>query len=369
MNCLQNKTIKPYWINTGNPYILELEFMKMSKNSTDFKNFEHFIKVGYYESKNILNTFITIESIYDDYTNNFWSLLFLCGYITPERNKINQTIKYRIPNKEVEYQFGNLFLKQWAKLKFPEVKNIESLFINYDKYLDDPKSLETFFKEEFLNKMKEGEKKEPDFQMLFGGFGLLARILGYCDYNVSAEAIVPTTLGKIDNFLTSKKEVVYLHEFKVIENSMKKDVIADDALWQIYGQRYMFEPLSLYRNHSHNKNWTKIVTRAIVFYQDNLNHQWSVMIKEFRHSINIAKELDEKFNKFEFREELNDKKSSTNRVENRNLFLTQNNVQSIEEFLLKYSQASEKNEPSDDERNSKKRKLEEEKDQFEKKIH
>ena len=120
--------------------------------------------------------------------------------------------------------------------------------------------------------------------------------------------------------------------------------MVEEAFWQIYGKRYIYQVLKLYDDHKHNQKWTDIVTRAIVFYKDSSTGKWSVMIKEFTHSFEMARTLDNIFKNLKNIEDLTNEKQSI-AVKARNNFL--GDFKNIEQFLSEHSIKDEEGKPSD----------------------
>ena len=110
----------------------------------------------------------------------------------------------------------------------------------------------------------------------------------------------------------------------------------DEAIWQIYGKRYIFKVLKLLDDDKDLK-WTKIVTRGIAFYKNQINSKWNIIIKEFTHSIEMAKVLDNIFNSFRSHTKLAHKTKAI-ALKHRKTFLEFVQFPTIDDFLLSRSE-------------------------------
>ena len=368
--CLEAGKTGAYWVNTGDPTILELEFQKIQDDREEMKNFETFMRVGYYENNGKMETSLDLHSFSQKKIYNFWPLMLLSGYLTRDKTFDN---RYRIPNKEVAQQIYKRLWKLWFIKKYPCI-SMDDLFKEYASAMEDREKLESFFQTRILDKMEAGEKTEADFQVLFCGLGSLAALYGFIEYRILAEVQVmwkQKQIGRIDGLaLPTIPNPVFIKEFKLQKlKSEDKSKIADKALWQIYATRYLQNVLKLYDAHKINQQWTHIVTRGIAFFKNQVNDKWSIMIKEYRHSFEMARKLDRLFLSYERRNNL-----ITNREENnqtkvsleRKKFLESKGFFNLNEFLLDYS-LKDKNEKlkesletnqDAEEKNPKKRKCE-----------
>ena len=354
MNCLETSEIGPYWVDSGNTELLELVFAKFLKKPGNFAKFENLMKHEYYElpQNEIINMKINLKDILNPYDDNFWPLMLSSGYLTRDKNYEN---KFRLPNKEVKSVLSKILWKIWFKEKFPNFLGVDGLLSDYAKSLEKKEEYEQFFTSNILTRLDAGEKTEADFQILLCGIASLSSIYGYSNHKVCAEVSVTwknKVIGRIDSVTLPKTKnpesttanvmtfletsipestTVYLDEIKKTEKSDEKEKKAEEAFWQIYAKRYISHVLKLYDDHKHNQKWTDIVIRAIVFYKDASSGKWSVMIKEFIHSIEIARKIDNIFKNFENREDLTNEKNQNIAVEARNHFL--GNFENIEKFL------------------------------------
>lgn len=334
------------------------------------KNFETFMIVGYYEKNGKMETSLDLHSFSQKNFYNFWPLMLLSGYLTRDKTFDN---RYRIPNKEVAQQIYEILWKQWFIKKYPCI-NMNDLFKEYASAMEDREKLESFFQMRILDKMEAGEKTEADFQVLFCGIGSLAALYGFIEYRILAEVQVmwkQKQIGRIDELaLPTIPNPVFIEEFKLQKlKSEDKSKIADKALWQIYATRYLQIVLKLYDDHKINQQWTHIVTRGIAFFKNQVNDKWSIMIKEYRHSFEMARKLDGLFLSYKGRNKLiTDRKENNQKMvklERKN-FLASQRFTNLNEFLLDYS-LKDKNEKlkenletnqDAEEKNPKKRKFE-----------
>jgi len=349
MQCLDTKNIDQYWIESGNPYLLETLFEQLQKNPEEMKNFEDLMKNGYFESKESLSTLINVSQVMTE-CKSFWPLLLLTGYLTHEdKSYETSNLKYRIPNKEVELYLKKMFLNKWSKQKFPQI-DFNKLFNKILESMEDKNKLETFFQTEILDKLDSGDKNESDFQVLIGGAISLA-LLNQPVYKLISEVYVKIkdddeNTGRIDLMLTpTKKEprsTPIIDEIKITKKGEDKNKVADNALWQIYSKRYMQKIFQLYDDYEHNRFWTNIITRGIVFDKD-INGQWSLFIKEFNHTIDKARVLDAKFDVVNPKDLTHKIKHRANMA--RNNFLKE--FKNLDQFLQFYSEINKNDEDNE----------------------
>ena len=349
INCLSNKEIKPYWVQADDTTLILFAFQQINEHSNEMDNFEKFLKLGYYEIPNpeTINTrIINLDSIRENSeTRSFWVFMLLNGYFTLSPNEENKLL---IPNEEGTSEITKILWIEWSKKKFHTL-DLNSLFKDYVDSVGNIEKLESFFKTKILDNLDDGHKTEADFQILLCGIGTLASIAGFSQYLVSAEVpvffkIKKTTklIGKIDymNEDSSTAEensiAVYVNEIKKDEKNKDKNDVVDEAIWQIYGERYIFKVLKLLNDHKHLK-WTKIVTRGIAFYKNKMNSKWNIIIKEFTHSIEMAKVLDNIFNSYQSYTKLAHE-SKAIALKHRKAFLDIVKFRTIDDFLLSHSQ-------------------------------
>ena len=68
----------------------------------------------------------------------------------------------------------------------------------------------------------------------------------------------------------------------------------ENGLWQIYGTRYLSEPLDYIRFHGITY-WDRIIARVIVFCRNTHKRKWDIRAYEVHHSIAQAINIDNTF--------------------------------------------------------------------------
>ena len=114
INCINNKELNPYWINTSDNALIK---QLLAKN--DKKVFEELELI--FKGESIWET-ISENIIFDDLnnTNTVWSLMLFSGYLTYEKMKIStitglKSYSLKIPNQEIKSFFRQSFIETYTK--------------------------------------------------------------------------------------------------------------------------------------------------------------------------------------------------------------------------------------------------------------
>ncbi|PID67174.1 MAG: hypothetical protein CR959_01505 [Fusobacteriales bacterium] len=104
INFLQNKELKPYWINTSsNETIVEL--LKNSSNGT-IKTLENLLEDK--EAIGTITEYVKLTGILSE--NEIWEFLLFAGYIKVLEQLPNNVYTFKIPNNEIKSMFKTLFI-------------------------------------------------------------------------------------------------------------------------------------------------------------------------------------------------------------------------------------------------------------------
>ncbi|WP_047382593.1 AAA family ATPase [Cetobacterium sp. ZWU0022] len=113
INCINNKEINPYWINTSDNALI-----KQLLNKNDSKVLDDLKAVF---SGNEIEEVITENIVFSDLddVDTIWSLMLFSGYLTYDRLQISditgaKTYFLKIPNYEVQSFFKNSFIKEYS---------------------------------------------------------------------------------------------------------------------------------------------------------------------------------------------------------------------------------------------------------------
>jgi len=213
---LRNREFDSYWYKTGTPSFL----IKLIKNKKyDVTQLENKIV-----KKNVLEKF-DIDDI------SIEALMFQTGYLTIKEvfhKEYGQEYKLGFPNKEVKISFSENILEFTIKEE-----------VRY-KLVDE---IITILKKEELKKLKEKlEILISNISYMYlkeeASYVLAVFVLFYSTgLNVITED--NTSKGRIDLTIIVNNSIVYIIEFKVIENSKEKGKAINQILQKQYYQKYL----------------------------------------------------------------------------------------------------------------------------------
>ncbi|MBE6141112.1 MAG: hypothetical protein E7172_06275 [Firmicutes bacterium] len=230
LNCIADKNIKPYWVNTGGTGLLE----DMLKNaSSDVKNdLEDLIK------GNTVDCFVNESVVYSEINGsreNILNFMLMCGYLTAaEQFREDKKIiaRLRIPNKEVEIAFETIVQRWFEQSRTRlEIQDLQKAILRNDKELA----------EIILNQLMEKSMSYfENVENFYHGFvlGLLV--------DLGDKYIVKSNreggYGRYDMKIEKKDgSVGVIMEFKTVKDEDKMEEMANVALEQIEKNKYYLD--------------------------------------------------------------------------------------------------------------------------------
>ncbi len=241
INFLNDRKLKPYWVNTSGNELIKL-YLKKLKNEI----FDAFSKLlNREEIYKRINENMTFSNLESNYSKNIWNLFFHSGYLTLAKKIKDDGMCYlKIPNEEILKMFSEMF--------------IEIYFEDYEKFLYMSNALregnisdfEKYLKEVLLENVGifdvSGVYKEQFYHGLMLGIILILKN----EYEITSNNFAGK--GRYDLLLKPKnlekrKEGVIL-ELKVVNaiENLSEDKIfekleneCDIALQQIEGKEYV----------------------------------------------------------------------------------------------------------------------------------
>ena len=242
INFLNDRKLKPYWVNTSGNELIKL-YLKKLKNEI----FDAFSKLlNREEIYKRINENMTFSNLESNYSKNIWNLFFHSGYLTLAKKIEDDGMCYlKIPNEEILKMFSEMF--------------IEIYFEDYEKFLYMSNALregnisdfEKYLKEVLLENVGifdvSGVYKEQFYHGLMLGIILILKN----EYEITSNNF--SGKGRYDLILKPKnlekrKEGIIL-ELKVVNamENLREDKIfekleneCDIALQQIEGKEYIF---------------------------------------------------------------------------------------------------------------------------------
>ena len=158
---IKYKKLDAYWINTsGNILIKDLLLLSDSTVFDDLNNL-----INGQEKTIYLNESIALGNNLSP--NSFWELMLFSGYLTVKEKINNEAYLVRIPNKEIQSFFKNLF----AEIVFKERNNIASMKEALEN--KDIKTIINILENVVINAMSfydTSKKYENPYQTLLAGF-------------------------------------------------------------------------------------------------------------------------------------------------------------------------------------------------------
>ena len=229
INCINNKELNPYWINTSdNALIKQLLDKNDSKVLDDLKAVFSGNEIEEVITENIV--FFDLEDV-----DTIWSLMLFSGYLTYDRSVTSditgaKTYFLKIPNYEVQSFFKNTFIKEYSHGKTAMYfKMLEDL------YKGDINKFEFKFKELYLSAISYHDTANSEKYYHHFMLGVLltlgdkyiitsSRESGYSRYDIALEPKDKSNYGLI-------------FEFKIGDKNSIEDK-AREALAQINEKKY-----------------------------------------------------------------------------------------------------------------------------------
>jgi hypothetical protein len=214
--CLRNREFDNYWYKTGTPIFLIKLIKEKEYDITELEN--KIVK------KNVLEKF-DLEEV------RIEALMFQTGYLTikEEYNKeYGQEYKLGFPNKEVRISFNENILP--LVLKYEIRENVA------DKIIE-------------ILKKEEIEKLREQVEILISNISYV-HYKGESSYVIAIFSLLYTTglnvitedntsKGRIDLTIIVNKSIVYILEFKVIQNEKEKGKAINQILEKEYYKKYL----------------------------------------------------------------------------------------------------------------------------------
>lgn len=219
---------KNFWANTSGNDIIK-QFLDSDIEVTD--DFESLLKGEYIEKKIYEN--ITYDELTDS-EENFWSVLYLTGYLTTVNENYSQnfdntiSVKLKIPNKEVRSIFENSISK-WFKENVAKDDRTE-LFSSV--WNGDAERLTEIIGDYLYETISYYDYHENYYHAFLAG--LLSGMKGYI---VNSNSDVG--LGRADIILKNKSNKrIAIFEIKRAKSEEELSKLCDEALRQIDKQQY-----------------------------------------------------------------------------------------------------------------------------------
>lgn len=217
---------KNYWANTSSNDIIR-QFLKKSSTKIN-EQFSILLQGGTVKTQ--INENLTYEDLTDT-EYNFWSVLYLTGYLTPVCvDSENNEAELKIPNKEVRSIFENSIALWFSRDVIPTtLSEISSLLWNCDE-----KGLSKIFSKLLFKTISYYDYNEIFYH------AFLAGIFAVSPYEVKSNRENGT--GRTDiTVIDADNTRAAVFEFKVADTSKELEIKCDEALKQIDDRQYAEE--------------------------------------------------------------------------------------------------------------------------------
>ncbi len=230
LNYLNDKELKPYWVNTGGVELLKNLIYNLNNKLEILNSFEHLIETGIIEHIN-LNVNLDLNNLEGD-KDNIYTLFMLSGYLTPIDSILDyEDVTLRIPNLEIRKNLENI-VKDW--FKSGPLKNYD-----FTRYLIS-KDLESF-KSNFKNIVEESFSyydvpNNQDGENFYHAFTL--GLLRSSQSNFEITSNRESGYGRYDLMLKPlNSKYAYIIEFKLLrDNDFDKTI--EEGFKQIEENKY-----------------------------------------------------------------------------------------------------------------------------------
>ena len=334
------KSVCSYWADSGNTGKIEKIIKNLPSSAALEKLFvESSVPVDEVELKPLKNDLKDQKYQNDLKVAELFKLLLYSGYLT----FIESRQIYAFPNNEIKsYVYDNLF-RAWLnpKVGLSDTKKLSIVANSMTKNLENFSQFLTIIQEELLKKINQSKLTESTFHTMLGGISMLSSLfLASATHNVYSE--VQNQFSKKADTIFKPKDgrsnTYIIHEYKKLDNETGVQETLENAIWQIYSQRY---PSSVFNDIIPGNQSIVIVTRAIVFYKSNLD-SWFVKGEEFRHSLDQARHVDGIFSNIqggilENSNILSGTQHAGEKIKQRDIFLQSHGYISIYELLRAFS--------------------------------
>ncbi|WP_300361524.1 AAA family ATPase [Fusobacterium sp.] len=224
LNYIDNKELKPYWVNTSGNILIK-NLLLCSEGSV-FEELDDLVKG---KEKNIyINESVALGNNLE--SDNLWELMLFSGYLTIKEKISNEEYIVKIPNREIQSFFKNLF----AEIVFKEKNNIANMKGALDN--GNIRTVVRILENVVLNAMSfydSSKKYENPYQTLLAGF-----LYALDDYYKMIPN-VETGYGRADIILKpkNKNKTGYIFELKRAKTKdLEKE--AERAFEQIEEKKY-----------------------------------------------------------------------------------------------------------------------------------
>lgn len=217
---------KNYWSNTSSNDIIR-QFLKKSSTKIN-EQFSVLLQGGTIKTQ--INENLTYEDLTDT-EYNFWSILYLTGYLTPVCvDSENNEAELKIPNKEVRSIFENSIALWFSRDVIPTtLSEISNLLWNCDE-----KGLSKIFSKLLFKTISYYDYNEIFYH------AFLAGIFAVSPYEVKSNRENGT--GRTDiTVVDADNTRAAIFEFKVADTSKELETKCDEALKQIDERQYAEE--------------------------------------------------------------------------------------------------------------------------------
>ena len=296
----QNEMIfKNYWSKTGFSKILS-EISKIGISDELLGKFRNIaliedggaVKLDIQKHQNV--------NIYDLIQQDNTDIDMLTIYILIKSGYISRTLDnegFKLPAREAQYSFKENVLRYWLSNEVGE-KNVQKFINLFLNNIEDETKLKNLLND-VLKNLEYKKETEADFQVIMNAAAILAEMQSSSLTHTCRSEVQSSDMKKIDGLfmpVISHNGNAIIHEYKKSDKNKSdksKDVLLNNAVWQIFGNKYVKRALDL------GGEFLKTITvRGIVFYRDKgTDKKWQVEIKSYTLNKKKAEEIDKLFSK------------------------------------------------------------------------
>ena len=254
------------------------------------------------KTKEKLSTKLNLSNFQSD-NLNLLIILLQTGYVTAKLQDPSQNeYLMRIPNNEVKIhmftQYHRILIEKEFKISYDFnsfTKIATSSLLEMKKYKKNIQKL-------ILDKLTDqGEKNESFFHGLVNTLNAFACIENpRHSTHESFSEMIKKNNKRIDGYfipLKGKSKTAVIHEYKFTDSPNTAKKTLEEALWQIFINAYLSEPI---RNRLHSKfsHIKKVIVRGLVFIEYKLINCWKVKMKQYKLKISQARYIVNFFRRY-----------------------------------------------------------------------